>query len=386
MRKYSEGEIKKIVESVLGSCELSELMHIPASTIRRIRREKGQDRSKKGKIFSPDINEFMEMYDHYNGIISRVAEYYGVDRHKVAEYARGIGIKTDRKLGITDAEKDKIVSMYNSMSAKKVAEIYGVSESYISALWSRRGLTGKEIRVYKIDQSVFDEIDSELKAYFLGFFAADGCLYKPSSHGIKNKQDILRISIHRKDEEILREFNKLFKTDKPLSYHKDYVSFEISSNMLASKIEALGIGERKTYGNTICNLPYRLMRHFIRGYFDGDGTVGKNLKSVSIAGYKRNLYKIAEELGKRNIYAKIINDKRNCKGQDDFGSLTFSNLTGVYCFLKYIYCDSTYYLKRKKEMADEIINKIESSNKTRDLERVNYCDYAVLGIKDIYSI
>lgn len=144
-------------------------MHIPASTIRRIRREKGQDRSKKGKIFSPDINEFMEMYDHYNGIISRVAEYYGVDRHKVAEYAREIGIKTDRKLGITDAEKDKIVSMYNSMSAKKVAEIYGVSESYISALWSRRGLAGKEIRVYKIDQSVFDEIDSELKAYFLGF-------------------------------------------------------------------------------------------------------------------------------------------------------------------------------------------------------------------------
>lgn len=128
------------------------------------------------------------------------------------------------------------------------------------------------------------------------------------------------------------------------------------------------------------------MRHFIRGYFDGDGTVGKNLKSVSIAGYKRNLDKIADELGKRNIYSKIISDKRKCKGQDDFGSLTFSNLTGVYCFLKYIYYDSTYYLKRKKEMADEIINKIESSNKTRDLERVNYCDYAVLGIKAIWSI
>ena len=51
MRKYSEEEIKKIVESELGSCELSELMHIPASTIRRIRREKGKTDLKRGKYF-----------------------------------------------------------------------------------------------------------------------------------------------------------------------------------------------------------------------------------------------------------------------------------------------------------------------------------------------
>ena len=45
------------------------------------------------------------------------------------------------------------------------------------------------------------------------------------------------------------------------------------SNKLVSDIEKLGVIENKTLVLTFPELPTELVHHFIRGYFDGDGSV-----------------------------------------------------------------------------------------------------------------
>ena len=175
----------------------------------------------------------------------------------------------------------------------------------------------------------------------------------------------------------------MFESDKNVCIRNKYASFEISSNYICNKIYELGFSPRKTYSNTFCLLDDNIMRHFIRGYFDGDGNIsGDNIvhkTSVSIAGYEDNMDKIIKYLDRKHIHSTFCWDKRKKYVNVDkkFGSLTFTNKLNKYCFLKFIYENATIYLARKKEKADEFIRTIENTDRITHLDIVDYYKYAV---------
>lgn len=128
-------------------------------------------------------------------------------------------------------------------------------------------------RIYKIDQYVFDRIDSEEKAYFLGFLAADG----------SNKTDVntVELSISEKDREIVDLFKKFLKTDKKIKIilprkteHSRQTKLTIYNKYLSERLEQLGICKNKSKYLKRIKIKEKLLRHFIRGYFDGDGHIG----------------------------------------------------------------------------------------------------------------
>ena len=136
-----------------------------------------------------------------------------------------------------------------------------------------------------IYKNYFDSIDSFDKAYILGLIAADGSVYS-------NK---VEISLAEKDLEILEKI-KVFlgqainiktKVDKRPNRQNTKRIF-LYSKYIREVLNTYGLNNNKTFTlkfpNYICN---KLIPHFIRGYFDGDGNISihhqKNRTSPVVA-------------------------------------------------------------------------------------------------------
>lgn len=117
----------------------------------------------------------------------------------------------------------------------------------------------------------FLKIDSEEKAYWLGFIAADGCVTFGGKHG---RQFDLRVSLATKDREHLDKLRNFLGITKPLQEEKrKYTSFllRVCSKQLIENLMNFGVTPKKTFSVRLPQLDKSLVRHWIRGYFDGDG-------------------------------------------------------------------------------------------------------------------
>jgi hypothetical protein len=144
-------------------------------------------------------------------------------------------------------------------------------------------------RLNDIAHDYFDNIDSEHKAYILGFIYADGCLVKPEN----GRQGSLRISIQWEDGYILEPFLKAVCNRVPRKKHapssirageKPQANLSINSNQIFNRLHELGCVVNKTkVGMKFPELDKWLIPHFIRGFFDGDGCITVD--------YPKNKYK-----------------------------------------------------------------------------------------------
>lgn len=177
-------------------------------------------------------------------------------------------------------------------------------------------------RKYFIDETYFKKINREDKAYFLGLLITDGTVSKEENK--KNQRIILEMQ--KKDRHILDTFKKFLKTKKPLGYSKrkarKYKKYKIgksetyvlniSNIQMRKDIIKLGIKPQKTKTVSLPSnkiIPHRLMRHFIRGVFDGDGTSSKTrtTRTVSItSGSIKFLKQLKKYLTKYNIFNTTI--------------------------------------------------------------------------------
>lgn len=139
------------------------------------------------------------------------------------------------------------------------------------------------MRKYELNENYFEQIDTEDKAYWLGFISADGCIVSCSK---ETRSLRLRINIHEKDEEYLLKFRdsiqgnmpiKKFKSNKGKRFESNQVKIDINSNKLCDDLINVGVGFRKTFDLTMPKVPQNLISHFIRGYFDGDGCICRYL-------------------------------------------------------------------------------------------------------------
>ena len=146
-------------------------------------------------------------------------------------------------------------------------------------------------RKYKIDEKYFEKINREDKAYFFGLILTDG--------SIQTKKDIrIVLSLDKKDKEILMAFKRYLKSEKPLEFVKrkeryygrvkiaasEVYKVTISVRKMVYDIVKLGLKDRKTKNVIYPNnkiIPHKLMRHFIRGVYDGDGTAHKGVYNGS---------------------------------------------------------------------------------------------------------
>ena len=196
---------------------------------------------------------------------------------------------------------------------------------------------------YTFNEDFFETIDSEEKAYWLGFIAADGCLSLKRIH--------LSLVLAEKDLSHLIKFREAIQAEKSLykRYHKKQNTYSYKLSLYSFKMynDLLdkGIIPRKSLTlKPPLNVPDNLIRHWIRGYFDGDGSIFISKRDqktyISILGTKEVLGFILKESEiEWEIHSK------------DTSKAYFIGGCGnkALKFLSFIYDNSNIFLDRKKE-------------------------------------
>jgi hypothetical protein len=181
---------------------------------------------------------------------------------------------------------------------------------------------------YKINTSYFEKIDTPNKAYMLGFIYADGNVYK--SH--------LKVDINKKDESLLLSFLQEFESEHRIYSYKNNRLMAIVNEKIVNDLFKLGVFPRKTWNMhfpTSEQVPDELISHFIRGFFDGDG-------SIQYHQYKSPIWrftfiapndfaqKINDILYKEcGLKMNLLRDKRFSEGLDMETSYTSSTIGEV---------------------------------------------------------
>lgn len=181
----------------------------------------------------------------------------------------------------------------------------------------------------KYKEYVFDVIDNEEKAYWLGFIHADGYLNERS----------LEIELKESDINHLEKFAEFIKEIKKPIIHIRCKKTPTCRICLGCKKLVTKLKEIDVKSANIINLiPDHLKLAFIRGLFDGDGSISKD--RIDIIG----LTPLIETIQKYFNCGKI---EYEC----------YKNISRIYIYgikkgnakriLNDLYKDSTIYLDRK---------------------------------------
>jgi len=212
---------------------------------------------------------------------------------------------------------------------------------------------------YSCDTTFFERIDTEEKAYWLGFIYADGYLIQKT----KGTNCKLGISISTIDEEHLYKFKDAISSNHPIKVYKvtsgyntdsEYCRINISEPKMVQDLISLGVSFNKT--NILkypdCSqVPHQLQHHFIRGFLDGDGSIiqknikGKVVPHVSFCGTSEMLEGLMD-------YFKIrvrITTRWKERDNNNF-DIRFCRKNDVKNILEVLYKNSKVYLNRKYEL------------------------------------
>lgn len=217
---------------------------------------------------------------------------------------------------------------------------------------------------YTLNENYFDTINSANKAYWLGLIAADGSVSKLQP---KRRNQRLQITLKYEDKYILEKFKSNIKYTGPvLEYtiktgkyqgHR-YATILFTSNKIAQDLAKYNIVPGKTYTYSYPNIPDKYTFDFIRGYFDGDGSVfisnEKHWRNGTITpvihfrfiGTKSLMETIQRKL---NIGGALIKSRNSFTYE-----LCYKRKIKALEFFSKIYTKKSLYLKRKYNIFKDV--------------------------------
>ena len=225
------------------------------------------------------------------------------------------------------------------------------------------------------DKSYFGDIDTNDKAYWLGFIYADGYILSKRKHSNKK----LGISISEKDIHHLEKFRTAISGDMNISVYSATSGYKIGTKYARIIVPGADFSEdlirhgvlehksnilkRPCIKNIFCS-------HFIRGFFDGNGSIwksgGKNNNhtpqySVSFTSTDDVLDYILDCLIDNHVIVRKYNLEKR-KSEQIVSSFRFGGNNNIKRFTEYIYSDSNdgNRLDRKYQKYLEFLSIINS--------------------------
>ncbi len=262
---------------------------------------------------------------------------------------------------------DKMIELYSlGLSHQKIADLMGYKcESSVGYHLRKLNIVARNNRdktkIYKFDENFFEIIDSEEKAYWLGFLYADGFINSSRKHNSRkmgisissiDREHLVKLNESLKSNVIIRDY----KTSGGYSLDTQYSRLIFSSEKMCSDLVDKGMFEKKSLILCFPNerqVSKALQCHFIRGYFDGDGSISisGNEYKFRICGTKELLTSIQEILGVTNMLQKRKKDDSNNY------SIDFGGNNKVLLNLKKLYDQSHIHLDRKYVRFSSLVEK-----------------------------
>lgn len=200
------------------------------------------------------------------------------------------------------------------------------------------------MRKYELIENFFENIDSEEKAYFLGLLYADGY--------VNENLGMVDLTLHHQDKQILDDFVTYLypNNDRPLKLIRNkYYRLVINSKKLVSDLKTHGCIQKKTFKIVFPEISNNLLNHFIRGYFDGDGSVWiqKEVLNISIVGTINFLQTIKKILIENCNLNETKLDNRHPERKNNIRALRYGGNIIINRIYHYLYDNATIYLNRK---------------------------------------
>jgi predicted DNA-binding protein YlxM (UPF0122 family) len=297
--------------------------------------------------------------------VSAIASELNVDKSTIYNVLKRNDVKPTRNDDKTFPLEiqDKIIALYSQgTEVKVIANELGVDYSSVFNVLNRRGIElkrwdNKTWRKYQIGrEDYFEVIDSEEKAYFLGYLMADGYVQGDRRVGM---------SLQARDIEVLEYLKAAIQSTAPIKPKvaklrgKEFpqVQFAMCSIRLTQDLARWGIIERKSWNAVYPELPDdpKLHAGFIRGFWDGDGSVIPSTKIISISGTHLMIQSVAATL---TAYADASRHNRirpHAKSPSS-SELRYSHRGTLKAIYEFLYQDATVFLKRKHQRWIELLS------------------------------
>lgn len=301
---------------------------------------------------------------------NQIAEYFGVSQPKITGLRKKFKIKRKHK------DSEWLIDQYcNKLrTVISIAKECGVGREEIRLALRKLNIEPnyetmrQGSKKHDYDESVFDVIDTEEKAYWAGFIMGDGQIEefkRLRANGSIYINYRLNLNLKYSDASHLQKFldflncttKKIKKVDvkMPSGNIAEVGNIRISSRPLSLALINKGIVPRKSLNEPEpSGIPEHLIRHFIRGLLDADGhisDINKHSPYAEICDGKI----LMNWVKKQYPYLKSKEDKY-CNGL----CYVYTNKKDVLNFLNSLYENSTIYLERKYQRYLAIKLKIES--------------------------
>jgi hypothetical protein len=265
-------------------------------------------------------------------------------------------------------EESKIIQLYvkgfGIKSLKKIFhhDYYTIRNILVDNLVSvRTNQEQKFLELSKVDGAIFfNEINTEEKAYWLGMLYADGNIFNKGTHTyrtslglfVRDKSHVERFAFH------FKKTVKVFKNGK-----SQIARCEINNIVLYKSLVTKGFVDNKSLKNitqVFDHIPDNLMHHFIRGIFDGDGSIFKVLRRnqmtvgfhVSFVGSLFTLERIRSLVSHR---VSVSNPKLIPKRGANTFEIVWNRIDEIKKIYNWMYNDTTLYLERKYRIFEEVV-------------------------------
>jgi len=246
---------------------------------------------------------------------------------------------------LTSQQKQQILDAFKGgMECRDIPNHLGVSGRAVPKVLTSAGINTKRRNRYTLNESYFDVIDSEVKAYLLGLIAADGCVTTTNYVAFE--------SIDKELTELLRdslEYSGEIRIVKPQGYAPHY-RINFSSPRLASALRSYSIVAGRTFSGAYYFPKAEYLAAYVLGYFDGDGCAyvnkGRSGGLVCIVGSFEftcelarclEMGRVEEHTSKKVYYWKIYSRKN------------------IEAFYSLLYKHQFLGLQRKKKKIEEIL-------------------------------
>lgn len=216
------------------------------------------------------------------------------------------------KIVINDYPLHSIEQIYaDNKSIKKTSEKIQCSTELLYKVFKQYNISilKDDLQIIKLKEDFFLNIDSDVKAYWLGFIFVKGQL----------STDHFRIEF----ELDLNDKYHISKFCDEIGYSKSRIRKDRKTETIFLKLRSEDffgnihyyIGNQRKLSTTLSKIPENLINSFIRGYFDGSGLISYNpiemSFSIKFVGVKRDLELINKHLPVKGI---ILNDLLSITG------------------------------------------------------------------------
>lgn len=221
-------------------------------------------------------------------------------------------------------------------------------------------------RKHAVNAAYFSQIETERQAYWLGLLWADGNIGKTAKRCAgPNRLRLVQLWTRKK---LIQSFLDDINTDVAIkcikkSGHAPIASVDINSRPLCVSLQTLGFGLKSERVN-IPPMGSNLLRHFLRGYFDGDGCLSLYEQQVGdVTVYKQEWSLTGNQTfleNLRNTYEPIIGitsatKMKRYKRTSNAVTLRYGGKYDVLRVCRYMYDGATIYLEEKRMQYDRLL-------------------------------